>query len=123
MQLSNLRLCGSGSSWLGDNSAFNLASKALEKIGLARKKKRVRGKGFFSSIKKGSSSFKDKLSNVKERITTVFTSITSLNSIPYAETYLSNTVMGLFNCCRQPSIPYAETYLSNTVMRLFNRYR
>jgi hypothetical protein len=35
---------------LGDNSAFNLASKALEKIGLARKKKRVRGKGFFRSI-------------------------------------------------------------------------
>jgi nickel-dependent lactate racemase len=35
--------------------------------------------GVFSSIKKGLSSINDKLSNVKERITIVFTDITKLN--------------------------------------------
>ncbi len=35
---------------LGDHSAYNLASKALETVVLGRKKKRARGKGFFSSI-------------------------------------------------------------------------
>ena len=67
---------------LGDNSAYNLASQGLEKIGLGRKKRVMRkGKGFFSSLKKGLSSIKDKFSNIKERITTVFTGITKLNPI------------------------------------------
>ena len=88
---------------LGDNSAYNLASKALEKVGLGRRKKRVRGKGFFSSIKKGLSSIKDKLSNVKERITTVFTGITKLNPIcrKILEQYGNETIQSL-QVAREP---------------------
>ena len=94
------------SNLLGDNSAYNLASKGLEKIGLGKKKRVVKlrkGKGFFSSIKKGLSSIKDKLSNVKERITTVFTGITKLNPIcrKILENHGNETIKSL-NVVREP---------------------
>ena len=99
---------------LGDNSAYNLASQGLEKIGLGRKKRVMRkGKGFFSSLKKGLSSIKSAITNVKDRIVHTFTGRDKL--APTARKLLENhgneKVISL-TICREPIVPMVEKVMN-----------
>jgi hypothetical protein len=131
---------------LGDNSAYNMASKGLESIGLGRKrklkgrgpydenmrglqdakiiglKKMLRGRGFFDTIKKGLSKVGDIGKNIKDRVTTVFTGITRLNPIcrKILEQYGNETIKSL-EVCREPVAGGVATALNLVSLGTFNK--
>jgi hypothetical protein len=134
---------------LGDNSAYHMASKGLESIGLGRKRKLkgrgpyddifgnnmmekqakilgiehlLHGKGFFDTIKKGLSKVGDIGKNIKDRVTTVFTGITRLNPIcrKILEKYGNETIKSL-EVCREPVASGVATALNLVSLGTFNK--